>query len=67
MTTDTPLMAEARELIAFYDERERNWESALAFTLCRDVLGNRLGIYDPKTHFLMPIRGRLSQDKGAGK
>lgn len=53
---DSVLMAEARELIAFYDKHGWNWESALGFTLCRDALGNRLGIYDPQTYFLMPKR-----------
>lgn len=64
---DTPLMAEARALIAFYDERGWNWESALGFTLCRDWVGNRLAIYDPRTHFLMPIRGRNLRSEPVGK
>jgi hypothetical protein len=42
---DTPLMAEARELIAFYDARGWNWESALGFVLCRDLFGERMRIH----------------------
>lgn len=33
-------MQEARELIAFYDERGWDWTSALAFTLCRRLFGD---------------------------
>ena len=40
--TETPLMSEARELIAFYDERGWNWESALAFILSRNLFGSRM-------------------------
>lgn len=36
---DTDLMREARELIDFYDSRGSNWESALAFVLCREMFG----------------------------
>jgi hypothetical protein len=36
----TALMQEARDLIAFYDKRGWNWESALAFTLCKDLFGS---------------------------
>lgn len=53
---DTPLMREARELIAFYDERGWKWESALGFTMCRNIFGERLAIYNPRTHFVMPKR-----------
>ena len=38
----TPLMKEARDLIAFYDKHGWNWESALAFTLCRDLFGTNM-------------------------
>lgn len=39
-------MREARELVRFYDARGWNWESALAFVLCRDIFGGgvRMGI-----------------------
>jgi hypothetical protein len=30
---------EARELIAFYDERGKDWTVALAFILCRHLFG----------------------------
>jgi hypothetical protein len=36
---DTPLMIEARQLIAFYDERRKNWTFPLAFTLMRRLFG----------------------------
>lgn len=39
----SPLMQECRDLIAFYDARGWNWESALAFTLCRDLFGGFYG------------------------
>lgn len=35
-----PIMDEARALIAFYDKRGWDWESALAFTLCRDLFNS---------------------------
>jgi hypothetical protein len=37
---DTPLMQEARQLIAFYDEHGCDWTSALSFILCRDLFGS---------------------------
>lgn len=61
---DSPLMTEARELIAFYDAQDWNWESALGFTLCRDVLGNRLNVYDPRTHVLYAKRIAKEQANG---
>jgi hypothetical protein len=36
---ETRLQAECRELIAFYDERGKDWTSALAFTLCLRLFG----------------------------
>lgn len=52
--SDTPLMQEARELIAFYDEHGLNWESALGFAMLRGFGGERIFSYIPATHFLMP-------------
>lgn len=42
---ETSLMSECRQLIAFYDERGWNWESALAFTMCRDLFGESVRIH----------------------
>jgi len=57
---DTLLMQEARELIEFYDARDKNWENALCFTLCRNWLGERLNVYNPKTHFLIRKRRAIT-------
>ena len=43
--SDNALTKEARDLIAFYDANGWNWESALAFTLCRDICGDRMRIH----------------------
>ena len=42
---DSPLMKEARELVSFYDERGWNWESALAFIMCKDLFGSAMRVH----------------------
>ena len=41
-------MNEARELIAFYDERGWDWTTALAFVLCRQLFGVNFSIVNRK-------------------
>jgi hypothetical protein len=53
---DTPLMAEARDLIEFYDARGKNWESALSFIMTRGWFGPGYSVIDNSTHFAMPKR-----------
>lgn len=48
--SDTHLQTEARELIAFYDERGWNWESALGFVRFREMFGRNFLIID-RTEF----------------
>ena len=61
----TPLMKECRALIAFYDENGWNWESALAFTLTRDLFGSRMRIHPIEGYRCYPyrqaaqVRGRM--------
>lgn len=50
------LMKEARELIAYYDERGWDWSAALAFTMCREMFGSGFRIYNPETHYAMQKR-----------
>ena len=38
--SDTKLMQECRDLIAFYDANGWNWENALSFTMCREIFGH---------------------------
>jgi hypothetical protein len=60
---DTALMTEARELIAFYDERGWNWEDALSFTLCRELFGSGFRIHPIEGYrcYPYPKRGPSSQ------
>jgi hypothetical protein len=56
-------MQEARELIAFYDARRKNWECALSFILTRGWFGDCYRVYDK----ILPERKPLPSGVGIAK
>ena len=56
------LTQEARELIAFYDERGWNWTSALAFVLTRSMFGRfRVCLLDEGEYITRHKHGRRTR------
>lgn len=46
--TDTPLMRECRDLIAFYDDRGADWTMALCFILFKALFGAAARIWNQR-------------------